>query len=69
LITYVKDRPGHDHRYEIDPSFSENALHWKAAHDFERGLAATIDWYLNNAVWWERIRSKTYAGQRLGSIA
>ena len=69
LITYVKDRPGHDHRYEIDPSFAENALHWKAAHDFERGLTVTIEWYLNNCEWWERIRSQTYGGQRLGTIA
>jgi dTDP-glucose 4,6-dehydratase len=66
LITYVRDRPGHDHRYEIDPSHAEGALNWKADHDFERGLRATIDWYLNHKDWWQGIRDKKYAGQRLG---
>lgn len=67
LIQYVRDRPGHDHRYEIDPSSAETALNWRAAHDFERGLAATIDWYLANRSWWQGIRTKTYGGQRLGA--
>ena len=66
LITYVRDRPGHDHRYEIDPSSAEQALDWKAAHNFEQGLAATIDWYLANQDWWRGIQAKKYAGQRLG---
>ncbi len=66
LITYVRDRPGHDHRYEIDPTTAEAALGWKAAHDFERGLAATIDWYLANEAWWRTIAAKKYSGQRLG---
>ncbi|OYV32919.1 MAG: dTDP-glucose 4,6-dehydratase [Acidocella sp. 20-61-6] len=69
LITRVADRPGHDHRYEIDPSRAEAALNWRAAHDFERGLAATIDWYLANEAWWRGIRAKKYAGQRLGGAA
>jgi dTDP-glucose 4,6-dehydratase len=69
LITRVADRPGHDHRYEIDPSRAEAALDWRAAHDFERGLAATIDWYLANESWWRGIRAKKYAGQRLGGAA
>jgi dTDP-glucose 4,6-dehydratase len=66
LITYVTDRPGHDNRYEIDPSSAEAALDWRAAHDVEAGLAATIDWYLANESWWRAIRAKRYAGQRLG---
>lgn len=66
LITYVTDRPGHDHRYEIDPATAETALHWQAAHDFERGLRATAEWYLANAAWWQGIRAQKYAGQRLG---
>jgi len=66
LITYVSDRPGHDHRYEIDPGAAEAALDWRAAHDFERGLAATIDWYLAHQDWWRGIRAKNYAGERLG---
>jgi dTDP-glucose 4,6-dehydratase len=69
LITFVQDRPGHDNRYEIDPSHAEAALDWRAAHDFERGLAATIDWYLHNRAWWEGIRAQTYHGQRLGMTA
>jgi dTDP-glucose 4,6-dehydratase len=69
LITYVRDRPGHDFRYEIDPSFAEAALGWKAAHDFERGLAVTIGWYLDHQDWWQGIRSGKYQGQRLGAAA
>jgi dTDP-glucose 4,6-dehydratase len=69
LITFVRDRPGHDFRYEIDPAAAEAALHWRAAHDFERGLAATIGWYLDHRPWWEAIRAKTYTGQRLGAAA
>ncbi len=69
LITHVHDRPGHDLRYEIDPTRAEAALHWTAAHDFERGLAATIDWYLNHQPWWQAIRAQTYQGQRLGGGA
>lgn len=69
LLSYVKDRPGHDHRYEIDPSTAQTALHWQAEHNFERGLETTIDWYLANRPWWEKIRAKTYAGQRLGGAA
>ena len=67
LIRFVTDRPGHDFRYEIDPSRSEQALDWKAPHDFERGLARTIDWYLDNRDWWEALRAARYAGQRLGT--
>ncbi len=66
LIHFVTDRPGHDFRYEIDPSRSEAALQWKAPHDFDRGLGKTIDWYLANRKWWESIRAGAYAGQRLG---
>ncbi len=66
LIRYVTDRPGHDFRYEIDPSRTEAALDWKAPHDFEAGLAKTVDWYLANRAWWEGVRSKKYSGERLG---
>jgi dTDP-glucose 4,6-dehydratase len=69
LIHFVTDRPGHDFRYEIDPSHVRAALGWKAAHDFERGLRRTIDWYLENRAWWEGIRAARYAGQRLGTAA
>jgi len=69
LITYVRDRPGHDFRYEIDPTRTEAALAWKAPHDFETGLARTIDWYLANSAWWQGVRAARYAGQRLGTAA
>jgi len=66
LITYVKDRPGHDFRYAMDPSRAEAALGWTARHDFEHGLEATLRWYLANEAWWGPIRARRYAGQRLG---
>jgi len=69
LIEFVTDRPGHDFRYEIDPSRTEAALGWKAPHDFETGLGLTIDWYLANRRWWEDVRASRYAGQRLGTAA
>jgi dTDP-glucose 4,6-dehydratase len=69
LIQFVTDRPGHDFRYEIDPSRAEAALAWTAPHDFETGLARTIDWYLENRGWWQAVRARRYAGERLGSAA
>ena len=67
LIRFVADRPGHDFRYEIDPSRAEQALAWSAPHSFDAGLARTIDWYLANRVWWEGVRAQRYAGHRLGT--
>jgi len=69
LIQFVADRPGHDFRYEIDPSRSEVSLAWSAPHDFEAGLARTIDWYLANRDWWQAVRLRRYAGERLGTAA
>ena len=69
LIRFVTDRPGHDFRYEIDPSRTEAALAWRAPHDFDRGLRRTVQWYLDNRAWWEPIRAARYAGQRLGTAA
>ena len=60
LITYVKDREGHDRRYAIDPEKIEKDLGWKAEVDFEEGIARTIQWYLENRQWWERIISGDY---------
>ena len=51
----------------IDPSPSETGLYWKVSHDFESGLARTIDWYLDHRAWWEHVRAARYAGQRLGT--
>ncbi|HEX4111974.1 MAG TPA: dTDP-glucose 4,6-dehydratase [Stellaceae bacterium] len=67
LIHFVADRPGHDFRYEIDPATTAAALGWQASHDFERGIRKTVEWYLNHRPWWEGIRAKRYAGQRLGT--
>ncbi|MBV9248679.1 MAG: dTDP-glucose 4,6-dehydratase [Acetobacteraceae bacterium] len=69
LIEFVTDRPGHDFRYEIDPSRTEAALNWHAPHDFETGLARTIDWYLDHRDWWEQVHAARYAGERLGTRA
>lgn len=69
LIHFVTDRPGHDFRYEIDPSRTEVALAWTAPHDFEAGLARTINWYLANRDWWQAVRARKYSGQRLGTAA
>lgn len=67
LIRFVTDRPGHDFRYEIDPSHAEKALDWKAKHTFETGIRRTVQWYLDNRDWWEGIRARRYTGNRLGS--
>ena len=69
LITYVRDRPGHDLRYAMDPSGAEAALGWKARIGFEEGLESTIRWYLDHEAWWGPIRDQKYAGERLGSAA
>ena len=69
LIHFVTDRPGHDFRYEIDPARAQAALDWRAPHDFDRGLQRTVEWYVANRPWWERIRAGHYAGQRLGTAA
>jgi dTDP-glucose 4,6-dehydratase len=69
LITYVADRPGHDRRYAIDCSKTENELGWSQTVTFEEGLRRTVRWYLERADWWEPIRAGTYAGERLGLVA
>jgi dTDP-glucose 4,6-dehydratase len=66
LITFVKDRPGHDHRYAIDATKLERELGWKAQENFETGLAKTIRWYLDNEAWWGPLRERVYSGERLG---
>lgn len=60
LITYVKDRPGHDLRYAIDCSKIKRELGWKPAYTFSDGLKKTIDWYLNNPKWIDNVRSGAY---------
>jgi dTDP-glucose 4,6-dehydratase len=60
LITYVKDRPGHDRRYAIDASKIHRELGWKPAETFQTGVAKTVDWYLGNQPWVQRVQSGTY---------
>jgi dTDP-glucose 4,6-dehydratase len=60
LITYVKDRPGHDRRYAIDSSKIQRELGWTPSYTFERGIAETIKWYVDNQKWWKRIISGEY---------
>jgi dTDP-glucose 4,6-dehydratase len=67
LIRFVTDRPGHDQRYAIDATKLETELGWKARETFESGIDSTIDWYLENAWWWEPMRRR-YSGERLGSL-
>ena len=66
LITFVTDRPGHDHRYAIDASKLEGELGWRAREDFDSGIRRTIRWYLDNEWWWGPLRDKVYSGERLG---
>jgi dTDP-glucose 4,6-dehydratase len=67
LITYVKDRPGHDRRYAIDSSKLQAELGWAPTHSFESGIEATIDWYLSNQAWVRRILDGSYMMERLGA--
>jgi dTDP-glucose 4,6-dehydratase len=67
LITFVKDRPGHDRRYAIDCSKIERELGWSARETFETGLEKTIEWYIDNEWWWRPLRER-YAGERLGRL-
>jgi dTDP-glucose 4,6-dehydratase len=60
LITFVKDRAGHDLRYAIDSTRIEKELNWKPSLTFERGLALTVDWYLQNKAWMENVTSGAY---------
>jgi dTDP-glucose 4,6-dehydratase len=60
LIKYVKDRPGHDRRYAIDSSKIQDELGWKPKYTFETGIAETIQWYLDNKEWWEKVKSGEY---------
>lgn len=69
LITFVKDRPGHDVRYAIDASKIERELGWKPEETFETGLRKTVAWYLNNREWWQRVLNGDYQLSRLGEKA
>lgn len=66
LITFVKDRPGHDLRYAIDAAKIQRDLGWVPQETFESGIEKTVHWYLNNQNWWQRVLDGSYAGERLG---
>ena len=67
LIRHVADRPGHDRRYAIDASRIRDELDWVPQMGLRSGLEATVDWYLENRDWWQRIQDGSYRGERLGT--
>lgn len=67
LITFVRDRPGHDGRYAIDPATLVRETGWMPAENFDTGLEKTVKWYLDNESWWRPILEGTYQCQRLGT--
>ncbi|MBD0441587.1 dTDP-glucose 4,6-dehydratase [Acinetobacter baumannii] len=69
LITFVKDRPGHDLRYAIDASKIAKDLGWKPEETFETGIRKTVEWYLNNLEWCRRVQDGSYHRERLGVSA
>jgi dTDP-glucose 4,6-dehydratase len=66
LVTFVTDRPGHDSRYAIDATKIAHDLGWKPAETFESGLTKTVDWYLRNRNWWQRVLDGSYRLERIG---
>jgi dTDP-glucose 4,6-dehydratase len=67
LITFVKDRPGHDTRYAIDASKMRQELGWEPQETFDTGLARTVHWYLENRSWWQRVLDGSYRLERIGA--
>jgi dTDP-glucose 4,6-dehydratase len=66
LMSFVIDRPGHDHRYAIDPIKVERELGWRAEETFETGLEKTVRWFLDNQSWWRNILDRGYQTRRVG---
>ena len=66
LIEFVKDRPGHDMRYAINSDKLKSNLSWVPKESFESGLKKTVDWYIKNNIWWQRILSGEYKLKRIG---
>jgi dTDP-glucose 4,6-dehydratase len=69
LITYVKDRPGHDRRYAINPERIGDELGWTPRENFSSGLRRTVQWYLDHDAWIREIEDGSYRGERLGTLA
>ncbi len=68
-ITFVTDRPGHDARYAIDPTRIRQELGWRPSVTVDEGLARTVDWYLANKGWWQKLQARKDVGKRLGVTA
>lgn len=66
LISFVRDRPGHDRRYAIDASKLERALGWRARETFDSGIEKTVRWYIKNELWWKAILDRGYSAKRVG---
>ena len=66
LIRFVADRPGHDLRYAIDATQIERRLGWRPQYDFDSGLAATVDWYIENEWWWSKLTENSQPLKRVG---
>ncbi|HEX7820757.1 MAG TPA: dTDP-glucose 4,6-dehydratase [Sphingobium sp.] len=69
LIRFVTDRPGHDQRYAIDATKTEQELDWRAQESFDTGIERTVRWYIDNEAWWRPLRDNVYSGARLGMLA
>lgn len=69
LITFVMDRPGHDRRYAIDAGKIRQELGWQPQETFESGIRKTVQWYLNNRAWWQRVLNGEYQLRRLGAVS
>ena len=66
MITFVKDRPGHDLRYAIDATKIKENLGWTPEETFDSGIRKTVEWYLNNLEWCRRVQDGSYQRERLG---
>lgn len=69
LITFVMDRPGHDRRYAINANKIKSELGWQPQETFDTGIRKTVQWYLNNESWWQRVLNGDYQLQRIGEVA
>ena len=68
LLSFVKNRPGHDERYAINTSKIKKDLGWAPEKNFENGLRDTVNWYLSNSIWWKRVLKGDYLLDRIGNV-